>query len=82
MALDQVANGLNNIVRVFEFSDGSRCVARVHIRRNTSSPVVSKNGLSNEIATMQFIKEHSKLPVPDFLLMQWMRTIQWAPHLY
>lgn len=42
MALDQVANGLNNIVRLLEFSDGSRCVARVHIRRNTS-PLVSKN---------------------------------------
>lgn len=61
-ALDQVASGLNNIVRVLEFSDQTRWVARVHIRRST--PLVSSAKLKTEIATMQFIKEHSDLPVP------------------
>lgn len=63
MALDQVASGLNNIVRLLEFSDGTRWAARVHIRRN-DSPLISSTKLKNEVATMQFIKEHSSLPVP------------------
>lgn len=63
VALDQVASGLNNIVRVLKFSDGTRWAARVHIRRSTSS-TVSSTKLENEVATMQFIKEHSELPVP------------------
>lgn len=61
-ALDQVASGLNNIVRVLEFSDQTRWVARVHVRRSNS--LVSGTKLKTEIATMQFIKEHSDLPVP------------------
>jgi hypothetical protein len=63
IALDEVASGLNNIVRVLEFSDQTRWVARVHIRRN-NSPLVSSTKLKTEIATMQFIKENSDLPVP------------------
>lgn len=62
-ALDKVASGLNNIVRVLEFSDQTRWVARVHIKRS-NSPLVSSTKLKTEIATMQFIKEHSDLPVP------------------
>lgn len=62
IALDQVASGLNNIVRLLEFSDGTRWAARVHIQRNTSIPISTK--LENEVATMEFIKEHSSLPVP------------------
>lgn len=61
-ALNQVANGLNNIVRLLEFSDGTRWAARVHIQRNTSIPISTK--LGSEVATMQFIKEHSSIPVP------------------
>lgn len=61
--LDQVASGLNNIVRVLEFSNQTRWVARVHIRRS-NSPLVSSTKLKTEIATMQFIKEHSDLLVP------------------
>jgi hypothetical protein len=63
IALDQVTSGLNNIVRVLEFSDQTRWVARVHIRRS-SSPLVHSTKLETEIATMQFIKENSDLPVP------------------
>ncbi|KAL4935705.1 hypothetical protein BDV06DRAFT_234005 [Aspergillus oleicola] len=63
VALDQVASGLNNIVRLLEFSDRTRWAARVHIKRNTSS-LVNSTKLENEVATMQFIKEHSSLPVP------------------
>jgi hypothetical protein len=64
VALDQVASGLNNIVRLLEFPDKTRWAARVHIRRNTSS-LVSSTKLKSEVATMQFIKEHSSLPVPQ-----------------
>ena len=60
VALDQVASGLNNIVRLLEFSDQTRWAARVCIRRNTFSRVKNES----EVATMQFIKEHSDLPVP------------------
>ncbi|KAJ5249537.1 hypothetical protein N7524_011853 [Penicillium chrysogenum] len=63
VALDQVASGLNNIVRVLKFSDETRWAARVHIGRSTSS-AVSSTKLGNEVATMQFIKQHSELPVP------------------
>lgn len=61
--LDQVASGLNNIARVLEFSDQTRWVARVHIRRS-NSPLDSSTKLKTEIATMQFIQEHSALLVP------------------
>ncbi|CAG7961519.1 unnamed protein product [Penicillium salamii] len=62
ITLDQVASGLNNIVRLLEFSDGTRWAARVHIQRNASSLISTK--LENEVATMKFIKEYSSLPVP------------------
>ncbi|KAJ5713875.1 uncharacterized protein N7483_011056 [Penicillium malachiteum] len=63
IALDQVASGLNNIVRVLHFSDQTRWAARVHIRRKYSSFDSSIN-FEAEVGTMQFIKEHSDLPVP------------------
>lgn len=63
MALYQVTSGLNNIVRVLEFSDQTRWVAQVHIRRS-NIPLVNRTKLSTEIATMQFIKENSDLTVP------------------
>lgn len=56
VALDQVTSGANNIVRLLQFSDGSRWVARVPIKGNTE--------LEPEVATMQYIKEHSGLAVP------------------
>jgi hypothetical protein len=63
VALDRVASGLNNIVRLLEFSNKNCWVARIHIRRN-SSALVSRTKLETEISTMRFIKEHSDLPVP------------------
>lgn len=63
IALDQVASGLNNIVRLLEFSDQTRWAAQVHIRRS-GSPLSSSTKLETEVATMQFIKEHCDLPVP------------------
>lgn len=59
VALDQVAGGLNNIVRMLEFSDQSRWVVRVLIRRSSRG-----ENLDSEVATMQFIKDNSELPVP------------------
>jgi hypothetical protein len=66
IALDQVTSALNNIARVLEFSDQTRWVARVHIRRSTS-PLASRIKLETEVATMQFIKEHTDLPLPRIL---------------
>ena len=63
IALDQVANGLNNIVRLLEFSNKNRWIARIHINRNSSSEF-NITRLETEVSTMQFIKEHSDLPLP------------------
>ena len=63
VALDRVASGLNNIVRLLEFPNKSCWVARVQIKRN-SSPLVSSTRLETEVVTMQFIKEYSDLLVP------------------
>lgn len=68
IALDQVANGLNNIVRLLEFSNKTRWAARIHIRRDT--PLVSSTRLESEIATMQFIKENCDIPVPRVFAYQ------------
>jgi aminoglycoside phosphotransferase (APT) family kinase protein len=57
IALDQVTSGLNNLVRLLEFSDKSRWAARVPIKTSTAE-------LEAEVATMQFIQKHSDLPVP------------------
>lgn len=59
-ALDQVTSGLNNVVRLLEFSDGSRWAARVHIKSQTSG----HTELESEVATMQFITEYSGLIIP------------------
>jgi hypothetical protein len=63
-ALDEIAKGLNNIVRPLEFPDKNRWAARVHIRRG-KPPLVNSTKLETEIATMQSIKEYSDLPVPQ-----------------
>jgi hypothetical protein len=63
VALDQVTSGLNNIVRLLEFSDRTRWAARVRIKPTTSLQAGNAE-LESEIATMQYIKEHSDLPVP------------------
>lgn len=62
-ALDELACGLYNIVRPLEFPDKTRWAARVHIGRG-ESPLVTSAKLESEIATMQFIKEYSDVPVP------------------
>lgn len=63
VALDQVASGLNNIVRQLEFSDQTRWAARVQIKRSRS-PCWYRIKVENEVATMQFIAENSSLLVP------------------
>ncbi|KAK4042138.1 hypothetical protein C8A01DRAFT_44791 [Parachaetomium inaequale] len=63
VALDQVTSGLNNLVRLLEFSDKSRWAARVPIK-TTSSLQAGAAELGAEVATTQFIKEHSDLAVP------------------
>ena len=55
-ALDQVTSGLNNVVRLLEFSDQSRWAARIPINPNAR--------LETEVTTMQFIRERSDLVVP------------------
>jgi hypothetical protein len=63
VALDQVTSGLNNVVRLLEFSDGSRWAARVSIK-TLPSLQAGYAGLEAEVATMQFIKENSDLAIP------------------
>lgn len=58
VALDQVTSGLNNVVRLLEFSDRSRWAARIQIKTTGNAK------LETEVATMQYIKEHSDLAVP------------------
>ncbi|KAJ0161031.1 hypothetical protein CTA2_6906 [Colletotrichum tanaceti] len=64
VALDRVASGLNNVVRELEFSDQTRWAARVPIDRGHPTPQARRIKLGAEVATMQFIAEHSSLPVP------------------
>ncbi|KAK1572702.1 uncharacterized protein LY79DRAFT_569787 [Colletotrichum navitas] len=61
--LDQIASGLNNLVRQLEFSDKTRWAARIPIIRSKSSGSYGEN-LGNELAAMQFIQENSSLRVP------------------
>ncbi|KAK3997965.1 hypothetical protein QBC44DRAFT_376395 [Cladorrhinum sp. PSN332] len=63
VALDQVTSGLNNVVRLLEFSNQSRWAARAHIK-TTASLQAGNAELKAEVATMQFIKEYSDLAVP------------------
>ncbi|KAI9670788.1 MAG: hypothetical protein M1817_003899 [Caeruleum heppii] len=63
VALDQVTSGLNNVVRLLEFSDRSRWAARIHIK-TTASLQAGNAELETEVATMQYINEHSDLAVP------------------
>ncbi|KAL2755378.1 hypothetical protein ACRALDRAFT_211377 [Sodiomyces alcalophilus JCM 7366] len=56
-ALDQVASGRNNLVRLLEFSDGTRWAARVNIKSQTSG----RSELKSEVAAMQFISDYSDL---------------------
>lgn len=66
VALDQVTSGLNNVVRLLEFSDRSRWAARVQIKSTMClREQVGNAGLGAEVATMQFIKDHSDLAVPE-----------------
>jgi hypothetical protein len=55
---------MNNLVRLLESSDQTRWAARVRIKTTTTSLRAGNAELEAEIATMQFIKEHSELPVP------------------
>lgn len=64
-ALDSVACGMNNVVRMLEFSDGTRWVARVHISSTDSD--ITRIKLESEVATMQYTSQHSSLPVPRIL---------------
>ncbi|KAI0880715.1 kinase-like domain-containing protein [Annulohypoxylon maeteangense] len=58
--LDKTTNGLNNLVRLLQFSDQTRWIARISLRKSTGD--LSK--LRSEVDTMQLIKERSDLPVP------------------
>ena len=63
VALDQITSGLNNLVRLLKFSDGSRWAARVRIKTATSLQGGNAE-LEAEVETMQFIMKHSDLAVP------------------
>lgn len=58
--LNETTNGLNNLVRLLQFSDMTRWVARVALRRSAADSAK----LRREVHVMQFIRERSSLPVP------------------
>ncbi|KAK8859544.1 protein kinase-like protein [Apiospora arundinis] len=58
--LDKITNGLHNAVRILEFSDKTRWIARIGLR----SRIAGSIKLQNEVSAMQLIKERSSLPVP------------------
>ncbi|KAH8196701.1 hypothetical protein TruAng_009130 [Truncatella angustata] len=59
--LDKITNGLHNLVRLLEFSNQTRWVARISLYKS----VAESMKLRSEIAVMQFIKDRSDLPVPE-----------------
>ena len=73
-ALDMVANGMYNIVRPLEFSDKSRWAARVYIRATTAE---NESDLEAAVATMQYIRSFSDLPVPRVFAHAANGTILW-----
>ena len=74
-SLDQVTSGLNNLVRLLEFSDQSRWAARIQIKTTTSLQAGNAK-LEAEVATMQFIKERSDLVVPSVFAYALTSTIR------
>ncbi|KAI1341808.1 hypothetical protein F5Y15DRAFT_375343 [Xylariaceae sp. FL0016] len=59
--LSKTTNGLHNLVRILQFSDNTRWIARIHLRR---SPTDSAK-LRAEVDVMQLIKDQCSLPVPQ-----------------
>lgn len=57
--LDRVTNGLHNLVRLLEFSDQTRWVARIHLR----SSAADSRKLRSEVDVMQLIRDRSNAPV-------------------
>lgn len=64
VVLDQIASGWNHAVRQLEFSDKTRWAARIPINRGQPPGSVGTK-LDQEVATMQFIRDHSTLRVPQ-----------------
>ncbi|KAI0190544.1 kinase-like domain-containing protein [Astrocystis sublimbata] len=58
--LSNITNGLHNLVRILEFSDQTRWIARISLHRSPAD--LAK--LRSEVTVMQLIKEKSQLPVP------------------
>ncbi|KAF7541418.1 hypothetical protein G7054_g590 [Neopestalotiopsis clavispora] len=64
VVLDHIASGWNHAVRQLEFSDKSRWAARIPISRGQPPSSIGTK-LGKEVATMQFIRDHSTLRVPQ-----------------
>lgn len=58
--LDKITNGLHNIVRIIEFSDQTRWIARVSLRTSATA----STELQNELNVMQILRDRSSLLVP------------------
>lgn len=61
MAAEYNMGGLH-LVRLLEFNDGIRWVARIQLHECTDD---STKRLLHEVHTLSFLREHSKIPVPE-----------------
>jgi aminoglycoside phosphotransferase (APT) family kinase protein len=59
--LPDQTNGLNHVIRVLEFQDGTRWVARLQMAKPTEA---TARALHSEVDTMALVQERTQVPVP------------------
>ncbi|KAI0160733.1 kinase-like domain-containing protein [Xylariaceae sp. FL1272] len=59
--LDKSTNGLYNLVRLIQFSDQTRWIVRIPLRRSAADSVE----LQREVDTMYLVRDRSQIPVPQ-----------------
>jgi len=59
--LSDMTNGLHNVVRLLEFDDNTRWVARIQMARSTKT---SARKLQSEVDVMMLLRERAGIPVP------------------
>ena len=62
---DKIAQGKQHVVFELEFSDSTIWIARVPVGDANSNTAPTVSCLQSEVATLQFLKQHSRIPVPD-----------------
>ncbi|KIH94918.1 hypothetical protein SPBR_03758 [Sporothrix brasiliensis 5110] len=64
--MDYATNGLNNMARLLQFTDGTMWVARIAMRRSAAAT----EKLRNEVDAMRWIHEQSRLPSPEIFAFE------------